>query len=130
MALIITTQPQSVLVNQGDDATFTVTVSSNIETPTIAYKWQRADAGSPTNFSDIGGGTSDTLVITTDAADDNDKIRVVVEDDDSNPVTSSVATLAVRTIAPDSAAVYSPWEVSPEETGQNRVRRLHNLGYL
>lgn len=128
MALIITTQPQSVLVNQGDNATFTVAASSNNEP--LTYQWQRADAGNPTNFSNIADETSDTLTITTAAADDNDKIRCLVDDGDVSSVTSSVATLAVRTVAPDSAAVYSPWEVSPDETGQNRVRRLQNLGYL
>ena len=83
-APIITAQPQSLTVTNGDTASLSVTASSSVA-PT--YQWRR-------NGIVVGGATSATLAFSP-AGPVNDGAYDVVISNDSGSVTSTVATLTV-----------------------------------
>ena len=90
----ITTQPASTTCTQGQSASFTVVAGGS--TP-LTYQWQRADAGSPTSFSNIAGATNPTFSLTCQLSDNGDRFRVMVDNSCPGPaVTSNVATLTVN----------------------------------
>ena len=126
MALQIVTQPQSVLVDQSVSS---VTFSTSAIDPLsgnarVFYQWRIKDVNG-TVYTNIAGATSSTLTLAPIASYDNDSI-IAVANTSITSLTSNAVTYAIRL----SSDRYSPWEVNTFESGQNRVRRLSQLGYL
>lgn len=85
--VVIASQPQSLTVNEGDAAAFTVTA---IGGEPLSYQWQR-------NGENINGATAPALAIpVTQAADDAD-YRVIVK----NPASSATSQGAWLQVIPD-----------------------------
>lgn len=129
--VIIYSQPQSVLVNEG---VTTVTFSTSgitrgvplLSTYPVVYQWYTKDVNGE-SFTAMAGETNPTLTLAPIASYDNDTFKAGLSCiSASEEVYTDVVTFAIRT----SADPYSPWEVSPNESGANRVRRLQVLGYL
>jgi len=95
---LITTQPASQTVTEGDDATFTVAASGS----DLTYQWRRAD-------TDIPGANGPSYTFTTTAADD-DAVFAVAVTNAAGSVTSAPATLTVDLAAPVIT-------IGPESTG-------------
>ncbi|MCZ7639749.1 MAG: PA14 domain-containing protein [Verrucomicrobia bacterium] len=84
--VVITTQPQSQTVNQGDPVTFTVAVDG---TPPYNFQWM-------VNNSEVQSGAQASYNITRALATQNNaKVKVVVTGGQGSPVTSAEATLTV-----------------------------------
>jgi len=81
----ITSQPQSLTVTAGTNASFSVTATG---TPSPSYQWQK-------NGSNIGGATSATLSLTNVQSADAANYAVVVSNS-AGSVTSNTATLTVN----------------------------------
>ncbi|HEX6737355.1 MAG TPA: PQQ-dependent sugar dehydrogenase, partial [Vicinamibacteria bacterium] len=89
----ITTHPASQTVAQGNSVTFNVVAAG--QTP-FTFQWQRADAATPTTFANIAGATQQSLTFTTQASDNGDRFRVMVDNACAGgAVTSNAATLTV-----------------------------------
>lgn len=88
IAPAIVTQPQSVTVSDGEDATFTVGATGT----SPAYRWQRLNNGT---WANVSGGTAATLTIADAEADDAGSYRVIVSNSEGT-VTSDAATLTVN----------------------------------
>lgn len=87
----ITGQPQDAIIEEGADATFSVTASGD---PALNYQWQRAAASSD-EFADIDGATDASYTLTgAQAADDGAKFRAVVSNE-AGEATSNAASLTV-----------------------------------
>ncbi len=87
-ALVITSQPSSITVNEGSGSvSFTVAATGS---PPLSYQWQR-------NGVNIGGATGSTYSFTPTGANNGDTYRCVVSDSTAAQVTSDSATLTVRT---------------------------------
>ena len=124
-------QPSSQLVNENTSVTFSVSGSlagTSLSAETVAYQWQSAPAGSSTYTAAAGTNNLDSYnVVAIGALDDYTyRARLSAAGVDA-AVYSDVVTLAIRTSA---ESPYDQWEVNTFESGQNRVRRLSNLGYL
>ncbi len=90
--ILITQQPQTAYVTEGDAATFTVTATSILP---LSYQWLSAPAGSST-FTPISGATNATLTLSSTALADNGNVyQAVVSNGTSTNVTSSTAGLFV-----------------------------------
>jgi hypothetical protein len=89
----ITAQPQSVTVASGLGATFSVSYASD-GPPT--FQWQRSvdDGATFTNFNQVAGTQTPTLVLPPSSVDDKDVYRVRVSGS-AGSVTSAAATLNV-----------------------------------
>jgi hypothetical protein len=103
----ITSQPQSVTIDQSLNTSFTVAASGS--TP-FTYLWQRGVVGSGvfTNVpasSRISGQTSPTLTITNLTVGDTADYRVIVNNVANVPTNSSTATLTVQAVTPQFAWV-------------------------
>lgn len=130
MALQIVLQPQSVLVDQSTStATFTTSAIEPLSGfLTVDYQWRIKDVNG-TTYSDLPGATSNVLELAPVASYDMDSV-IAVASVAANGTTQSVSSVAVTYAIRLSGDQYSPWEQNTFETGQNRVRRLQNLGYL
>lgn len=85
----------SVSVVAGETATFTV-VATLSNTGTLGYQWQRAEPGTSTYVNIAGAtGASYTTGVTTVAADNGAKYRVVVSATGATSKTSAARTLTV-----------------------------------
>ncbi|HUE42451.1 MAG TPA: hypothetical protein VMP12_02755 [Candidatus Sulfotelmatobacter sp.] len=90
--ILITQQPETAYVNEGDTATYTVAATSLLP---LTYQWYSAPAGSST-FTAISGATNTTFTVSSAAlADNGDVYKVVVSNGTSANVTSSTAGLFV-----------------------------------
>lgn len=130
MALTIVTQPQSVLVDQSaSTATFTTSAIEPLSGDlTVSYQWRIKDVNG-TVYNNLPGATNRVLTLAPLANYDMDSVLAVasVTADGTTQTVSSVAvTFAIKL----SGDIYSPWEQNTFETGQNRVRRLQQLGHL
>lgn len=93
-APVITTQPQSIVVLQGQRAAFGVVA---VGSGPLSYQWQR-------NGTDLAGETGEGLTLdNVTAADSGAQFRVVVKNAKGS-VTSSAATLTVNAVTPDDQA--------------------------
>ncbi|WP_217135407.1 immunoglobulin domain-containing protein, partial [Leucobacter chinensis] len=107
----ISQQPQSVSVNEGEDAVFSVTATGD---PEPTYAWQRAEKGSDT-FAPITGATSAEFTLAAASlADDGAKLRVVVTNE-AGAVTSEAVSLAV-----------APKATEPEDDKNSATGLGHN----
>lgn len=70
-SITVDTQPTSQTVNEGSDATFSVTISTNSGLP-ITYLWERSDDQGSTWVTVPGETSSSLTVSSTTYADDND----------------------------------------------------------
>ena len=93
-SITITTQPSNVSVCEGNSANFTAAANG----AGLTYQWQVSTDGG-TNYTNIAGATSATYSIaSTTAAQNNNRIRVLVSGTcNPNGVTSNAATLTVTT---------------------------------
>lgn len=93
--IVITAQPASISVVEGDTATFSVTATVT-PTAVATYQWQKQEAGAKT-WSNISGATANayTTGALTIVDDNDDKYRVQVSAADTRTVASTVATLTV-----------------------------------
>ena len=90
--ILITQQPETAYVNEGDTATFTVAATSVLP---VTYQWYSAPAGSST-FTAISGATNATFTVSSAALTDNGTVyKAVVSNGTSTSVTSSTAALFV-----------------------------------
>ena len=90
--ILITQQPETAYVNEGDTATFTVAATSLLP---LTYQWYSAPAGSST-FTAISGATNTTFTVSSAAlADNGDTYKVVVSNGTSANATSTTAALFV-----------------------------------
>lgn len=88
---IITAQPASISVVEGQPASFSVTASEN-NAPPLSFQWQRGGA-------DLAGATAASLRLASTALPDNGAAFAVVVTNPKGSVTSASATLSV-TAAP------------------------------
>jgi len=94
--LQITGQPQTVYVNDGAPASFTVTATSSLP---LSYQWYEAAPGSST-FTAISGATSATYTLSaTTSTETGSVFYVVVSNGSTTPVQSSSAALFVGPLA-------------------------------
>ena len=95
---ISVTNPTSITVAAGSNATFSVTGYPGIG-PAITYQWQRSTDG--TTWSTIVGAQTATLTLpNVPQSDSGLQVRVLVADAYGNDDTSAVATLTVSAPAP------------------------------
>jgi hypothetical protein len=96
--LVILTQPQSITVDAGDTATFSVSVTG-VAAADISYQWQKAESTDLASWSNIGGATnaSFTTGATAFPADNGDGYRVIITAAAAanSPLTSAAAILTV-----------------------------------
>ena len=101
---VITLQPGNATVTLGATASFSTSASG---TPTLAYQWQRAPAGSST-FTVISGANSvDYTTPATLASDNGAQYRVVVSNG-AGSATSNAATLTVTSNTPPTVTISTP----------------------
>jgi hypothetical protein len=129
MATIITSQPVSLTAVPGQDSTFTVTASTSIlplSAISYAYQWQLSSVSSVTN---ILNAKSRSFTIDPLMADNGKTFCVRVSSLSSSVldsfVISDVFSLTVKEDVP-------PFDNHDRgtETGRERHRRLHHLGYI
>jgi hypothetical protein len=102
-AIVITLQPASTSVSEGQTATFSVNVSVT-PSAVATYQWQKQEAGTSI-WSNIVVATSASYTTgALTAVDDNgDKYRVQISAPDTRAIVSAVATLEVTTSGTQSA---------------------------
>lgn len=94
--ILITQQPQTAYVMEGDTVAFTVAASSALP---VTYQWYSAPAGS-SNFAPIAGATNATLTLNSAALGDNGNVyEAVISNGTSADVASSTAALFVGPLA-------------------------------
>jgi len=117
-APIINTQPESVTVSEGQDATFTVLAGG---TQPLSYQWQRGGV-------DIAGATNSSYTLTgVGIADDDSEFQVVITNSVGS-ITSTVAVLSVSTftrVTLDQQVLYTF-----EEGSGNTVLDISGVGEL
>jgi hypothetical protein len=94
--ILITQQPQTAYVTEGDIATFTVAASSALP---LTYQWYSAPAGS-SNFAPIVGATNATLTLNSAALADNGNVyEAITSNGTSVDVATTTAALFVGPLA-------------------------------
>jgi hypothetical protein len=94
--ILITQQPQTAYVTEGDTATFTVAATSVLP---LTYQWYSALAGT-SNFAPIAGATDATLTLNSTALGDNGSVyQVTISNGTSTDVASDTAALFVGPLA-------------------------------
>ena len=89
----INTQPMAVVLCEGSNATFTVGAVGT----GLSYQWQVATTGCAGSFTNITGGTTNTLTLSnTQASQSGNAYRVIVTGT-CNTVTSACVTITVNT---------------------------------
>jgi hypothetical protein len=94
--ITISVQPADATVDAGETHVFSVT-ASRTGTGTLTYTWQKAQAETPTVWTDIGSpsvATYSTSILDS-VTDNGDKYRVIVSLAGAESVTSAAATLTV-----------------------------------
>jgi hypothetical protein len=90
--ILITQEPETAYVNEGDTATYTVAATSLLP---LTYQWYSAPAGSAT-FTAISGATNTTFTVSSATLTENGNVyKVVVSNGVSANVTSTTAALFV-----------------------------------
>jgi hypothetical protein len=97
-SVTINQQPQSLTLNEGRKARFSVTATGS---STIIYKWQKAASGSSTFTDIVGANSSSYTTANLVVADNGTKYRVVLSVLGGATATSTEATL---TVVPDTFA--------------------------
>ena len=135
MALTIVRQPESVLVKEGQSSiTFTVSaIDPAAPSRAVHYLWRTQDSVNPAGFAGVAGASTlgannFQITLSPVSAFDNDTFVALISGVTSTVgvfLSSNFVTFGIRL----SSDVYSGFETLTE-VGSNRVRRLHNLGYL
>jgi hypothetical protein len=90
--ILLTQEPETAYVNEGDTATYTVAATSLLP---LTYQWYSAPAGSAT-FTAISGATNTTFTVSSATLTENGNVyKVVVSNGVSANVTSTTAALFV-----------------------------------
>lgn len=96
VVISISAHPASVSKYNLETNTFSVTASTTPASRTITYQWQKAEAETPSTWTNIGTNSSSYTTGSLDVtADNGDKYRVVLTTPESNGATSNEATLTV-----------------------------------
>lgn len=120
--IVITSQPLSVSVVPGQNTTFSVGVSSDFSPVTYLYQWRVG--GVP-----ISGATSSSYFIDPVLTDNNKSFSVLVSGLSAGTVRQTVTSNnAVLTVTADTGKFAKFARGS--ESGEERFRRLRNLGYI
>ncbi|MGD0016745.1 MAG: immunoglobulin domain-containing protein [Verrucomicrobiia bacterium] len=90
---MITSQPQSLTVTNGNPAAFSVTASGIAP---LIYQWQK-DGTNLVNGGNVSGATTNTLTLSTTTTNDDGNYTVIITNTYGS-VTSSVATLTVLSV--------------------------------
>lgn len=124
--IIITTQPQSVAAVPGQNTTFSVVASANFSPVTYLYQWRVGTAPAVA----IPGATNSTYFIDPVLADNGKTFSVLVSGLSANGVVRDVETSsgAVLTVTADTGRFAKFARGS--ESGEERFKRLRNLGYI
>lgn len=111
-APVITTQPQSVTVQEGNSATFHVAATG---TAPLTYQW-RIDRNDGNGWVNMNGEVSDTYTLSAaDMACNGFKYQCVVSND-AGSVTSNTAALTVTQQTSDNPNPDSPVDASDDDT--------------
>jgi len=120
--IVITSQPLSVSVVPGQNTTFSVGVSANFSPVTYLYQWR---VGS----TPISGATNSSYFIDPVLTDNNKSFSVLVSGLSAGVVLQTVTSNnAVLTVNTDTGKFAKFARGS--ESGEERFRRLRNLGYI
>ena len=92
----VTSQPQSLTVNEGQSASFTAAASG---TPTPSVQWQSSGDGG-TTWANVSGATSATLTVASAGRSLNGELYRAVFTNTAGSLTTSAATLTVDWIGP------------------------------
>jgi len=116
VAASITTDPASVSVAAGEDATFTVAADG---TAPLSYQWQRraADAAADA-WTAIDGAQEASYTFEAAAEDDGASFRVVVDNAAAAPATSAAATLTVLPAGTEPISTSATFEWAINESSQ------------
>jgi len=96
--ITIGTQPSNQEVDEGEDATFTVSATAT-RGATLSYQWQE---NIETVWTNVSGATSVSFTVSeTELADDGRSFRVIVSAVGATSVTSNAATLTVNELPPE-----------------------------
>lgn len=124
-------QPVSQLVNENVSVTFSTSGSlagTALSGNTVVYQWQSAPKGSYNFTAAAGTNTNASYVVTAVQALDDYTYRARLSAGGVDAaVYSDVVTLAIKTSA---ESPYDKFEKNTFESGENRFRRLYNLGYV
>jgi hypothetical protein len=92
----ITSQPASVSKYNLETHTFSITATTTPASRTIAYQWQKAEAESPSTWTNIGTNSSSyTTGSLNEVSDTGDRYRVLLSTSESDGATSNEAILTV-----------------------------------
>jgi len=117
----ITKTPASATVVPGQNTTFSVTTSAAFTPTSYAYQWKQ-------NGTTIAGATTSSYLIDPVIGDNGKTFSVAVSalsGGSAFSTTSNTLTLSVL----EDVTIFSKFAVYPE-TGEERFRRLRNLGYV
>lgn len=120
--IVITSQPQSVTVVPGQNTTFSVTVSANFNPVTYLYQWRNGGTLIP-------GATNSFYFIDPVLTDNNKSFSVLVSGLSAGTLQQTLTSnLALLTVNTDTGRFAKFARGS--ESGEERFRRLRNLGYI
>lgn len=141
-SVILTTQPASTLsVVPNQNTTFTVAASADFPTISYTYQWKKAaDGGAIESATNIAGAVNATYFFEPASGDDGFKYYCTVNAlsaTSSGPASqASVNSAGVAlTVNASTTEIYHKWvpksnDPNPlKESGAERFRRMHNLGY-
>jgi hypothetical protein len=117
---VITQQPQSLTVTNGNPASFTISASS---LSPMGYQWQK-DGTTLTDGGNTAGSSTSTLTVSTITLNDAGNYTVVITNSYGS-VTSSVATL---TVIPATPAIITPPTASAITYGQTLASSILSGG--
>lgn len=92
--LTITQQPQSITVDEGEDATFSVRATTTLSGATLSYHWQHRDANDSV-WTTING-YGNTFIFGSCGEDENGMLVRCIVKDGVNEVTSDIVELTVN----------------------------------
>jgi len=113
--------PSSVTVVPGQNTTFSATVSTAFTPTSYAYQWRQ-------NGTPIAGATNSSYLIDPVIGDSGNTFTVLVSALSGNsPFTATSNTLTLSVV--DDVSIFSKFAIYPE-SGEERFKRLRNLGYV
>jgi hypothetical protein len=112
----ITVQPVSLTAVPGQDVTFSVTATANFSPVTFAYRWSNA-------------ATTQSITIDPLMSDNGNTYSVSVSALSAGVLQATTTSLTATLTVQEDVAPFDVYDLGPE-TGRERHRRLHLLGYI
>ena len=102
-----------------------ITDDDGLTSPTYTYQWIRVDADGSSNPADVGTDSS-TYTLVEDGAGKKIKLKVTLQDDNSNDeeLTSEAYPSATNTVAGDARTIPNDWALIPSGLGEGDSFRL------